>query len=31
MVRARGAHFVLAILVLNVFVKLFGEFREQEV
>lgn len=25
-----GAHFVLAIVVLNVFVKLFGEFREQE-
>jgi dipeptide/tripeptide permease len=26
-----AAHFVLAIVVLNVFVKLFGEFREQEV
>ena len=25
-----AAHFVLAIVVLNVFVKLFGEFREQE-
>jgi dipeptide/tripeptide permease len=27
---ALGAHFVLAIVVLNVFVKLWGEFREQE-
>jgi POT family proton-dependent oligopeptide transporter len=27
---ALAAHFVLAIVVLNVFVKLFGEFREQE-
>ena len=25
-----AAHFVLAIVVLNVFVKAFGEFREQE-
>jgi hypothetical protein len=25
-----AAHFVLAIVVLNVFVKLWGEFREQE-
>jgi dipeptide/tripeptide permease len=25
-----AAHFVLAIVVLNAFVKLFGEFREQE-
>jgi hypothetical protein len=25
-----AAHFVLAIVVLNVFVKVFGEFREQE-
>jgi len=25
-----AAHFLLAIVVLNVFVKLFGEFREQE-
>jgi dipeptide/tripeptide permease len=25
-----AAHFVLAIVVLNLFVKLFGEFREQE-
>jgi hypothetical protein len=27
---ALAAHFVLAIVVLNAFVKLFGEFREQE-
>jgi proton-dependent oligopeptide transporter, POT family len=27
---ALAAHFVLAIVVLNLFVKLFGEFREQE-
>ena len=27
---ALAAHFALAIVVLNVFVKLFGEFREQE-
>ncbi len=27
---ALAAHFVLAIVVLNVFVKLFGEFRERE-
>jgi POT family proton-dependent oligopeptide transporter len=27
---ALAAHFVLAIVVLSVFVKLFGEFREQE-
>lgn len=25
-----GVHFLLGILVLNLFVKAFGEFREQE-
>jgi hypothetical protein len=27
---ALSAHFVVAIVVLNVFVKLFGEFHERE-